>query len=61
MAADIGKWASATMVNGQSTPVKLANGKISIGDASVVSADISSSNGVIHGIDKVNLPTPTKH
>jgi uncharacterized surface protein with fasciclin (FAS1) repeats len=61
MAADIGKWASATMVNGQSTPVKLANGKISIGDASVVSADISSSNGVIHGIDKVNLPAPTKH
>jgi uncharacterized surface protein with fasciclin (FAS1) repeats len=61
MAADIGKWASATMVNGQSTPVKLDNGKISIGEAAVVSADISSSNGIIHGIDKVNLPTPTKH
>lgn len=60
-AADIGKWASATMVSGQSAPVKLENGKVSIGGAGIVSADIQSSNGVIHGIDKVNLPTSTKH
>ena len=60
-ASDIGKWASATMVNGQSTPVKLDKGTVSIGGADIVSADIQSSNGVIHGIDKVNLPTSTKH
>jgi uncharacterized surface protein with fasciclin (FAS1) repeats len=49
------------MINGQSAPVKLADGKISIGGAHVVSADIATSNGIIHGIDKVNVPTPTKH
>jgi len=60
-AADIGKWQTAKMINGQSATVKLADGKISIGGAQVVSADIATSNGVIHGIDKVNMPTPTKH
>lgn len=60
-AADIGKWESAKMINGQSAPVKLADGKISIGGAHVVAADIATSNGIIHGIDKVNVPTPTKH
>lgn len=60
-AADIGKWASATMVNGQSSPVKLDNGRVSIGGADIISADIQTSNGVIHGIDKVNLPASTKH
>jgi uncharacterized surface protein with fasciclin (FAS1) repeats len=61
MAADIGKWESAKMINGQSAPVKLADGKITIGGAHVIAADIATSNGVMHGIDKVNVPTPTKH
>lgn len=61
MAADIGKWESAKMIGGQSAPVKLDNGKISIGGAHVIAADITTSNGVMHGIDKVNVPTPTKH
>lgn len=55
--ADIGKWDAARMVNGQSAPITLANDKVSIDGAQVTSADISSSNGVIHGIDKVNIPT----
>jgi uncharacterized surface protein with fasciclin (FAS1) repeats len=61
MAADIGKWETAKMINGQSAPVKLTDGKISIGGAHVIAADITTSNGVIHGIDKVNVPTVTKH
>lgn len=59
--ADIGKWNSARMVQGQSAPITQADGKISIDGAHVVVADVASSNGVIHGIDKVNLPAPTAH
>lgn len=55
--ADVGKWEAARTVNGQSAPITLANDKISIDGAQVTSADIASSNGVIHGIDKVNIPT----
>src|SRR5688572_3513260 len=54
--ADVGKWEAARTVNGQSAPITLANDKISIDGAQVTSADIASSNGVIHGIDKVNIP-----
>ncbi len=53
---DVGKWEQAKTVNGQSAPIKLADGKVSIDGARVTSADIASSNGVIHGIDKVNMP-----
>ena len=55
--ADIGKWEAARTVNGQPAPITLANDKVSIDGAQVTSADIASSNGVIHGIDKVNIPT----
>lgn len=55
--ADIGKWESARTVNGQPAPITVANDKVSIDGAQVTSADISSSNGVIHAIDKVNIPT----
>jgi uncharacterized surface protein with fasciclin (FAS1) repeats len=59
--ADIGKWDSARTVHGQSAPIKLIDGKVSIDGANVTHADLGSSNGVIHGIDKVNMPAPTKH
>lgn len=55
--ADVGKWEAARMVNGQSAPIKLSENKVSIDGALITSADIGSSNGVIHGIDKVNIPT----
>ena len=57
LVSDIGKWDSARTVNGQSAPIKLADGKVSIDGAQVTSADIGSSNGILHGIDKVNIPT----
>lgn len=55
-AADIGKWESAKTLQGQSAPIKMANGKFTVDGAHVTDGDIGSSNGVIHGIDKVNLP-----
>ncbi|GAB3359354.1 fasciclin domain-containing protein [Lysobacter tyrosinilyticus] len=55
--ADIGKWQAAKTIGGQSAPIKLTDEKVSIDGAQVTSADIDSSNGVIHGIDKVNMPT----
>lgn len=57
LVADIGKWETAKTVNGQPAPVKLTDNKVSIDGAMVTLADIGSSNGVIHGIDKVNVPT----
>lgn len=54
--ADVGKWESARTVHGQAAPVKLVDNKVVIDGAQVTAADIASSNGVIHGIDKVNLP-----
>jgi len=59
--ADIGKWHSARMVQGQSAPITLTDGKVRIDGANVIVADVASSNGVIHGIDKVNIPAPTTH
>lgn len=55
-AADVGKWDAAKTINGQSAPIKMAEGAVSIDGALVTFADIGSSNGVIHGIDKVNMP-----
>jgi uncharacterized surface protein with fasciclin (FAS1) repeats len=57
MVADVGKWEAAKTVNGQAAPIKLTDNKVSIDGALVTTADIGSSNGVIHGIDKVNIPT----
>lgn len=54
--ADIGKWESARTVNGQAAAVKMHGDKLSIDGAEITLADIPSSNGVIHGIDKVNIP-----
>lgn len=55
--SELGKWEQAEMVNGQRAPIKLVDRRVSIDGAQVTSADIASSNGVIHGIDKVNIPT----
>ncbi|MBW8311704.1 MAG: fasciclin domain-containing protein [Rhizobium sp.] len=55
-ADEVGKWEKAMTVNGQSAPIKLSDGKVSIDGAKLTTADIASSNGVLHGIDKVNMP-----
>lgn len=55
-AADMGKWDSARTLHGQPAPILMSEGKFSIDGAQITESDIASSNGVIHGIDKVNLP-----
>lgn len=55
--ADLGKWELARTVNGQSAPIKMTGDKVSIDGAEISTSDIASSNGMIHGIDKVNIPT----
>jgi uncharacterized surface protein with fasciclin (FAS1) repeats len=54
-AEDAAGLSSATTVQGSELPVS-SEGGIHVGDASVVSADIEASNGIIHVIDRVLLP-----
>ncbi len=56
MAADAAKLTTAKTVNGKSLKISAKNGAVMINDAKVVKADIETSNGVIHVIDKVILP-----
>jgi uncharacterized surface protein with fasciclin (FAS1) repeats len=55
--ADVGKMATAMTINGLSAPIELSGTKVSIDGALVTAPDIASSNGMLHGIDKVNIPT----
>lgn len=43
-------------VEGRSLKVAVSTGKVTVGGANVVKADIKASNGVIHVIDKVLMP-----
>ena len=58
-AADVVKLESATTLQGQDVKIAVLDGKVKINAATVVKADIMTSNGVIHVIDTVILP-PTK-
>jgi uncharacterized surface protein with fasciclin (FAS1) repeats len=55
-AADVIKLSSAKTLNGQSVTIKTAGGKVLINGATVVKADIATTNGTIHVIDTVLLP-----
>jgi len=54
MSTDL-KNSSVATLNGQKIKVDLSNG-VKINDSSVVKADITGSNGVVHVIDKVLIP-----
>ena len=56
MAADVVKLTEAKTVNGQMVKVKVNGSNVMINDATVTTADIQASNGVIHVIDTVVLP-----
>jgi uncharacterized surface protein with fasciclin (FAS1) repeats len=56
MAKDITGLTSVKTVNGKELAIKVVDGKVMIGDATVTTADIEASNGVIHVIDTVLLP-----
>ena len=55
-ADELGKWQTAKTVNGSAAPIKLVDNKVTIDGARVTESDIDSTNGVMHGIDKVNMP-----
>jgi len=56
MAADVAGMTSAKTVNGKELKLHAADGKVTVGDATVTKADIVASNGVIHVIDTVLIP-----
>ena len=56
-AADVVKLDSATTVNGQDVDIKVMDGSVYVDSATVTATDIAASNGVIHIIDSVILPS----
>ena len=56
MASDVTKMRSAKTLQGQNINIRVRNNVVRINDAKVIKADIVCTNGVIHVIDKVNLP-----
>jgi uncharacterized surface protein with fasciclin (FAS1) repeats len=60
MAADAAKLPSAKTVNGGSLTIHAMGGKVMVDNATVTTADIACSNGVIHVIDSVILPVQMK-
>jgi transforming growth factor-beta-induced protein len=56
MAADV-KTMKAKTVNGRELSIKLENGRVTVDNANVVKTDVAATNGVIHVIDTVVLPT----
>jgi uncharacterized surface protein with fasciclin (FAS1) repeats len=56
MAADAAKLTSAKTVEGSELKIDASNG-VKINDATVIQADVDASNGVIHAIDAVLMPS----
>jgi uncharacterized surface protein with fasciclin (FAS1) repeats len=52
---------SAATLQGDHVRIGFANGKVSVNNASLITADIKASNGVIHVIDSVLLPPEPKN
>jgi uncharacterized surface protein with fasciclin (FAS1) repeats len=55
-AAKVTKRDSLKTLNGQRLAIRVRGGKVFVGGARVVTADVTASNGVIHAINKVLLP-----
>ena len=55
-AADVSKLTTAKTFNGQEVTIDVTNG-VKINDASVSTPDVEASNGVIHIIDTVLMPS----
>jgi uncharacterized surface protein with fasciclin (FAS1) repeats len=54
--AELGKWDAARTMHGQMMPIARTSEAFTIDGANVVLPDIGASNGVLHGIDTVNVP-----
>jgi len=57
MAADVVKLHSATAVSGDTIAIATHGGGVTVDNARVVKTDIVATNGVIHVVDAVILPT----
>ncbi|NNE33813.1 MAG: fasciclin domain-containing protein, partial [Rhodothermales bacterium] len=57
LAADVVGLNGAATVNGQRAKISTKKGKVKVDNANVVSTDIMASNGTIHVIDAVILPS----
>jgi uncharacterized surface protein with fasciclin (FAS1) repeats len=56
-AAQLMKLSSAKTLNGQNVAISAHDGTVKVNNAKVIKADIQASNGVIHVIDTVMMPT----
>jgi len=56
-AAEVVKLNAAKTVNGQRVDIQVENGQVRIDQATVVKADIPCTNGIIHVVDRVLLPS----
>lgn len=57
MAGDLSDGQELETVNGETLTVSIDGDTVMIGDATVTEADIEASNGVIHAIDTVMMPS----
>jgi uncharacterized surface protein with fasciclin (FAS1) repeats len=55
-AGKVTKRRSVKTLNGQRLAIRVRDGKVFVGGARVVTANVTASNGVIHAINKVLLP-----
>jgi uncharacterized surface protein with fasciclin (FAS1) repeats len=56
-AAKVVRLSSAKTLNGASVRIRVAGGRVFVNSARVVKPDVMASNGVIHVIDKVLIPS----
>ncbi|NBC96223.1 MAG: fasciclin domain-containing protein [Deinococcus-Thermus bacterium] len=56
MAGDLSDGMTAETVNGDTIEISISDGTVMVDDATVTTADIEASNGVIHVIDSVIMP-----
>jgi len=57
MASEVVKLNAAKTLNGEKAKISIEQGKVMVDGAHVVKTDIAASNGVIHVIDAVLLPS----
>jgi|tagenome__1003787_1003787.scaffolds.fasta_scaffold20059147_2 uncharacterized surface protein with fasciclin (FAS1) repeats len=54
--ADVARLTSVRTANGKVVPISIADGKVMVGNATLIQTNIPATNGVIHVIDTVLLP-----
>lgn len=55
---ELGSWRSVRTASGLEAPITRNGENVTIDGALITTRDLYSSNGILHGIDKVNIPMP---